>query len=429
MRFLSTFSGVGGLEKGLEDAGWECAGQVEINEACQHWLGVHWPNVPKWRDIKTLTGDAVRSRIGHVDALVGGPPCQPASLAGKRLGSADDRWLWPDFLRLGRELSPKWILAENPPGIVTLKPHGLDWIMQELEEAGYQPFTVVMGADDVGAPHRRKRVWIVGRLGLADADSSRERDADELRRIEWASGAGTADVGRSGEGLADPSRDAGGQSPDGGADRERTRAGGHEGLGHPRGERLALGSIAEDERGDVRQEGPAAPQDGPRIAWPSRPGEPQHAWEAPRLAHTHSTRRRTKAGSGHPLDAGREPQPGRGALENTVGQPDRPEARGDEADRPHSSRPADRDSGSGDGDGMADSPSEPPRRPGQPRQEPDPRESESPMGGSVDGLPDGLAGLSSAHRREALKALGNAVCPWNSYVIGRAILSIEEQTA
>lgn len=78
---------------------------------------------------------------------------------------------------------------------------------------------------------------------------------------------------------------------------------------------------------------------------------------------------------------------------------------------------------------MADSPSEPPRRPGQPRQEPDPRLLELRMGVSTDGLPEGLAGLTSAHRREALKALGNAVCPWNAYVLGRAIMSLKEQTA
>lgn len=483
MRFLSTFSGIGGLEKGLEDAGWECAGQVELDAACQHWLGVHWPHVPKWRDIKTLTGDAVRSRIGHVDALVGGPPCQPASVAGKRLGSADDRWLWPDFLRLGRELSPRWILAENPPGIVTLKPHGLDWILEELEKAGYQSFPVVVGADDVGAPHRRKRVWIVGRLRLADSDGARERDADELRGIEWAGRTGAADAGRErealahrdsggregirsgglldgertafgddadGRGGAGPVADASGRQPeDGGTDRERTRESGHEVMAHAASRGLGTdgrtsrrsghpdiseppvgeptGAGLEGQRPDAGEPQEPEPRHAGAFRWPSRPGEPQHPWEAPRLAHTDSTRRK-KAGGGHSLDAGRELEPGRGEVGmgdatgsrcNSGGLVAGGEIR-DEARRPESER---RD-GSG---GMADSPSEPPRSPGQPRQDTDPREPESPMGGSTPGLSGGLAGLTSSHRREALKALGNAVSPPCAYYIGRAILSIEQE--
>lgn len=436
MRFLSTFSGIGGLEKGLEDAGWECAGQVELDEACQHWLGVHWPHVPKWRDIKTLTGDAVRARIGHIDALVGGPPCQPASVAGKRRGSSDERWLWPDFLRLGRELSPKWILAENPSGIVTLKPHGLDWILEELEAAGYQSFPVVVGADDVGAPHRRKRVWIVGRLGLADADSSRERDADELRRIEWASRAGASDAGRSGWPVGSPT-----------------------------------GAGLEGQRPHAGE--PQEPEPRHAMRWPSRPGEPQHEWEAPRLAHTERSRRNRGQGAedrNEPdrADAGRlqsDREPSGGHCDERDGDgcrvhgpiregdqerdlrdggrllsersEDREEGLADRESlrlegRPARERPEARATtgrGSSGDDGMADSTSEPPRGTGQPRQDPDPREPESPMGSAVDGLSDRMAGLTSAHRREALKALGNAVSPPCAYYLGRAIMSMAKVSA
>jgi site-specific DNA-cytosine methylase len=443
MRFLSTFSGIGGLEKGLEDAGWECAGQVELDEACQHWLGVHWPHVPKWRDIKTLTGDAVRARIGHIDALVGGPPCQPASVAGKRRGSSDERWLWPDFLRLGRELSPKWILAENPSGIVTLKPHGLDWILEELEAAGYQSFPVVVGADDVGAPHRRKRVWIVAHRDGGRCEGERSSGILDGERTTCG---GDAD-GCSGAGsVADASRDASGQSTDGGADRERTRAHGHEAMAHA--SRRGLGADGRPSRdtphpdfseppvgsptgagleGQRPHAGePQEPEPRHAMRWPSRPGEPQHEWEAPRLAHTHSARR-SKAGSGHSLDAGREPQSGCG---EGMGDPagSRLDSGGCLTGREVRYEgwwpEPERRSGS---DGMADSPSEPSRR--QPLQGTDPRESESPMGGSTDGLSDRLAGFTSAHRREALKALGNAVSPPCAYYLGRAIMSMAKVSA
>lgn len=350
MRVLSLFAGIGGLDLGLEWAGFQTVAFVERESACQHWLSTHWPGVPIHDDVRTFSGLPLR---GLVDLVCGGFPCQPFSVAGKQKGTEDERHLWPEMSRIIREVRPRWVLAENVPGLRTI---AADLVLEDLEGQGYTCWPLVVGVDDVGGPHRRKRVWILGYSASVGSVGLRHSNELPLSRVGF------------------------------------TRTG-------------------------------TSP-----FVWPSRPGEPQHAWEAPRLAHTHSTRR-AKSGSGHPLDAGREPQPGRGALENPIGQPDRPEARGNEADRPHASGSTDRDSGSGDGDGMADSPSEPPRSPGQPRQEPDPRESESPMGQSVDGLPDGLAGLSSSHRREALKALGNAVCPWNAYVLGRAIMRIEEQTA
>lgn len=413
MRFLSCFSGIGGIEKGLEDAGWECVGQVEFDAACRHWLGVHWPHVHKWTDIRTLTGDAVRDVVGTVDAIVGGPPCQPASVAGKRQGSADDRWLWPDYLRLVGELSPKWVLAENPTGIVTLRPHGLDWIMQRLEEEGYQPFTVNMGADDVGAPHRRKRVWIVGRLRLADADANGVR---EQRGRAGGDRAAAAVALGGGEALADASRDAVRQRPDGGADRERTRAGGHEALahassggqradgppsrdaGHPDGSEPLVGeSTGERLEGlgsDAGEPQEPQPRHASPLRWPARPGERQHDWEAPRLAHT-TKQRREGRGVGSTAWDGPEPQV---------------------------------ETGAGRSDGVADSPSEPTRRAGLPRQEPDTGEPEFPVGPSAHGLSGGLAGFTSAHRREALKACGNSVVPPLVAAIGRAIMRMERES-
>ena len=194
MRFVSLFSGIGGMDLGLERAGWTCMAQVEIDEFCRRVLEKHWPDVPRFGDVREVGAED----FGAVDAVVGGPPCQPASVAGKRKGSADERWLWGEFLRLCRECRPRWIVAENPLGIVGLKPHGLEWIVEELERAGYEVLPVVVGADDAGAPHRRKRVFV-----LAHFNSERERDAGQHRRLERTSGEGSTDARGGGAVVAD----------------------------------------------------------------------------------------------------------------------------------------------------------------------------------------------------------------------------------
>jgi DNA (cytosine-5)-methyltransferase 1 len=167
MRFLSLFSGIGGMDLGLERAGWQCAGQVEIDPFCRQVLAKHWPSVPRFEDVRSVTGELIRRECGDVDAIVGGPPCQPASNAGKRRGVADDRWLWPDFLRLVFELNPVWLLAENPRGVTSLRVEGLrfkQWLAREFAARGYELLPVELAAEDVGAPHKRERIWFVGQL-------------------------------------------------------------------------------------------------------------------------------------------------------------------------------------------------------------------------------------------------------------------------
>ena len=161
----------------------ETVGQCEIDPACRFWLEQHWPGLPRWSDVRALSGNAVEAACGAIDLVAGGVPCQPASVAGRRRGSADERWLWPEFLRLVREVGPRWVLAENPLGIASLEPHGLDWVCDELEAAGYEVWPVVVGARHVGAPHRRDRVWIVahrrssGRVAWVARPHAGESDA------------------------------------------------------------------------------------------------------------------------------------------------------------------------------------------------------------------------------------------------------------
>ena len=157
---LSLFSGIGGLDLAAEMAGFKTVGQCEWADFQTKVLEKHWPDVPRWRDIRTLTGDSFYERTGlrTVDVISGGFPCQPFSLAGKREGKDDDRYLWPEMLRVIRELKPTWIIGENVPGIVNL---ALDTVLSDLENEGYSAQPFIIPACGVDAPHRRDRVAIV----------------------------------------------------------------------------------------------------------------------------------------------------------------------------------------------------------------------------------------------------------------------------
>ena len=157
---LSLFSGIGGLDLAAEMAGIQTVGQCEWADFPTKILEKHWPNVPRWRDIRTLTGKSFYERTGlrTVDIISGGFPCQPFSLAGKRVGKNDDRYLWPEMLRVIRELKPSWVIGENVPGIINL---ALDTVLSDLENEGYTAQAFVIPACGVDAPHRRDRVCIV----------------------------------------------------------------------------------------------------------------------------------------------------------------------------------------------------------------------------------------------------------------------------
>lgn len=154
-RIGSLFSGVGGLEIGLERAFhgvtmW----QVERNPFCRSVLAKHWPLAKRFEDVKTVG----RSTLSPVDLVCGGFPCQPFSVAGKRRAQADERHLWPEYARLIDELAPKIVVAENVPGLRT---SGLRDVLADLTSLGFGVEWCCFGAGDIGAPHVRKRIWIV----------------------------------------------------------------------------------------------------------------------------------------------------------------------------------------------------------------------------------------------------------------------------
>lgn len=159
---LSLFSGIGGLDIAAEMAGFRTVGQCEWADYPTKVLEKHWPDVPRWRDIRALTGGSFFERTGlrTVDVVSGGFPCQPFSVAGKRRGKEDDRYLWPEMFRVIQELRPAWVVGENVAGLVTL---GLDEVLADLESIGYACQAFIIPACAVDAPHRRDRCAIVGR--------------------------------------------------------------------------------------------------------------------------------------------------------------------------------------------------------------------------------------------------------------------------
>jgi len=238
LRHGSLFSGIGGFDIAAEWTGWQNVFSCEKDAFCRTVLKHHWPKTLHYEDIHDF--NAIEFR-GRVDVISGGVPCQPFSQAGRRGGKADDRYLFPEALRIISEVRPRWVVLENVAGLFSiLEPEGLSEmevqavelfcqdgeqqtnstilriqrrvigsILTEIESAGYflprlddgTPIVLCIPACAVNAPHRRDRVWFVAHTGhdadRADAHRYRyaegDRAADEGWRTETAIDQGRAD--------------------------------------------------------------------------------------------------------------------------------------------------------------------------------------------------------------------------------------------
>ncbi len=162
MKVGSLFTGIGGIDLGLERAGMETAFQCEIDKDCNRILENRYPNVRRHTDVKEVGRGA-----GSVDVLVGGFPCQDLSVAGRRAGLVGERsGLFHEFMRVASELTPRWLLIENVPGLLSSN-DGRDMgvVVSTLAELGYGWAYRVLDAQYFGVAQRRRRVFIVGCLG------------------------------------------------------------------------------------------------------------------------------------------------------------------------------------------------------------------------------------------------------------------------
>ena len=159
LKVLDLFAGIGGFALGLDSTGFfETVKFVEKDKYCQKVLQKNFPNIPIEEDIKNVKG-----KEGDADVIVGGFPCQPMSVAGKRKGTDDDRYLWPEMFRLIREIKPQFVIGENVQGIINIQ-NGmvLRQVQDDLESEGFEVQCFLIPASGIGAWHQRYRVWIVG---------------------------------------------------------------------------------------------------------------------------------------------------------------------------------------------------------------------------------------------------------------------------
>ena len=157
LKLLDLFSGIGGFSLGFEKTGgFETIAFCEKDKFCQKVLAKHWNNIKIYDEIRNL-------KSIQADVITGGFPCQPFSVAGKRKGTDDDRYLWDETIRVIAETKPKWFVGENVEGIVNIQEGKvLQQIQKDLETENFQVQCLIIPASGVGAWHQRKRVWIIG---------------------------------------------------------------------------------------------------------------------------------------------------------------------------------------------------------------------------------------------------------------------------
>jgi DNA (cytosine-5)-methyltransferase 1 len=231
MRVGSLFSGIGGIDLGLQRAGMEIVWQVENDDWCRKVLARHFPDAVRYGDVRDCRGEVVGNtpsqrspaecepsesagdeeagwreshtsgRLSSVDLICGGFPCQPVSHTGRRLGAEDERWLWPEFMRIIREVRPRWVLVENVPGLLSIDDGRLfGGVLRDLAEGGYDAEWDHIPAAALGAPHIRDRVFLIA---YADSGGGHGRGVSALGSPEGR-GAFTEAPRRGGQWATEP---------------------------------------------------------------------------------------------------------------------------------------------------------------------------------------------------------------------------------
>lgn len=407
---LSLFSGIGGLDLSAEWVGIQTIGQCEWADYSTKVLEKHWPEVPRWKDIRTLTKESFYERTGRrtVDIISGGFPCQPFSVAGKQRGKEDDRYLWPEMVRVIKELWPAWVVGENVAGIVRME---LPDILSELEACGYRTRTFLIPACAVGSRHRRYRVAIVGHA---------EHNGSSSAEI-------TGSIKETG----------------GGKQEREKKAGQLTGTGEPGNSKDVADTVSEQNRREEQQEFQTdirtggknvqyTDSTGRKEQYTSRkPGQQRFSgWGCDERNVCHTTSQRLQNRTGQPLG-------GQGTSEQESERSDRDVSNANNRSgyvRRSRELSAIKETGS-TGDNI---------RTGEKEHEPRERRSvESVLGRMADGIPAGMdrdflinhywdiepdiprIATGIKHSVDKLKCLGNAVVPQQFYPIFKAIAEVE----
>ena len=159
LKVLDLFSGISGFSLGLESTGhFQTIAFCEKDQFCQKVLQKNFKNIPIEGDVRNVKGEKYKA-----DVVTGGFPCQPFSVAGKRKGTDDDRYLWDETIRVVRECKPKWFIGENVEGIINIQEGMvLRQVQDDLEKEGFEVQCLIIPASGIGAWHQRKRIWIIG---------------------------------------------------------------------------------------------------------------------------------------------------------------------------------------------------------------------------------------------------------------------------
>ncbi len=175
MRHGSLFSGIGGFDLASSWMGWKNVWQVEKDKYCRKVLEKNFPESERFEDVR----EAGKHNLRKVDIITGGFPCQPFSVSGKRNGAEDDRYLWPEMYRIIREMHPRWVLAENVPGILSIE-NGMvfETVVSDLESEGYEVQPIILSSAGIGANHVRERVWFLARANNTNGFTSPIRKFD-----------------------------------------------------------------------------------------------------------------------------------------------------------------------------------------------------------------------------------------------------------
>jgi DNA (cytosine-5)-methyltransferase 1 len=203
VKHLSLFTGIGGIDLAAEWAGFESVCMVERDKYCQKVLAKNFEGVKIHDDVTTFNGLEYR---GAIDLVSAGFPCQPHSLAGLRKASGDERDLWGEVVRILRETQSTWFLGENVPGLFTSESgQFFGRIINDLESLGYSVGWGCYGAKDVGAVHKRDRVFIVAYASGLRLNSSRQENQElkDNSAREWQNGQGKPEWSEVDSGLVD----------------------------------------------------------------------------------------------------------------------------------------------------------------------------------------------------------------------------------